>query len=144
MVNEFQLEAGTSVEEEAVQIPPRARVRLYWGTDRKFGEAFERFYKREILQRTGSQLGVIAAEPLLAIKDSSLISETLADREPLLLQRAEQLAVLLFDLTSTTWESNPNIYLRTIDRSIDQLSCAESPAFHGYVPRKATDQMMVD
>lgn len=113
-------------EESTLVIEPCARVRDLYGEDRPFGEAFESFYKWELLQKTGNRLSLLSQEKLRDISTITYINQIPKKRKKLILQRADALADSIYDLSNKKWEENSNAYLKSVDQKIDQLSCNES------------------
>ncbi|MGA1192090.1 MAG: hypothetical protein ACO3XO_07395 [Bdellovibrionota bacterium] len=95
----------------------------------KFGQAFERFYRPEIIRRQGGTLTRLAEEPLHLLEHSDTMG--LADEQFMLSmkKRARELAEHLYHLAAKAWDRNINTYLKALDSHLNDYTCEEQRIF---------------
>jgi hypothetical protein len=88
----------------------------------EYGESFERYYRAELIAQHGTDgLDVLPPLPLGRPRE---ISSSLGLE--LRHERAENLARTLYSLSNERWESNVNVYLRTIDQLLSGATVSDS------------------
>ena len=95
----------------------------------KFGQAFERFYRPEIIRRQGSSLARLAEEPLHLVEDSD--TQGLVEEQFVVSMKksARELAEHLYHLAAKAWDRNINTYLKALDSHLIDYTCEEQRMF---------------
>ena len=116
-------------EEDSTNSYRSIAQRLLHAHKEKFGQAFERFYRPEIIRREGSPLERLAEEPLALVQGSDTGGLSDPEFKSSLKINANQLAEKLYHLAANAWDRNINTYLKAFDNYLEEYTCEEQRIF---------------